>query len=53
MLPGVAILTNNSTKKITKLYKVSGGIFCVCHVTEGGLEKMGGNGEGGCGEIFL
>ena len=49
----VAILTNNSTKKITKPYKVSGGIFCYCHVTEEGWDRRGGKGEGGCGEISL
>ena len=50
---GVAILINNSTKKITKPYLESGGIFCFCHVTEEGWEGIRGKGEGGCGEIFL
>ena len=36
-----------------KPYKVSGGIFYFCHVTEEGWERRGGKEEGGCGEIFL
>ena len=51
---GLAILTNNSLKKITKPYLVSSDIFCFCHVTEEGWERRGGKGEGGCcGEILL
>ena len=52
-MSGVASPTNNSTKKITKPYGVSGDIVFFCHVSEEGWERRGRKGEGGCGEILL
>ena len=53
LFPGVASLTNNSTK-ITKPYgAVSGDKFFFLHVSQEGWERRGGKGEGGCGKIFL
>ena len=49
---GLAILTINSTK-ITKPLEVRWGYILFFHVTEEGLVRRGGKGEGGCGEIFL